>query len=261
MSSTYYVPGAAVIVRKYGFGDVYHAIDRVKRVHKTGRFTLLGQGNTQLSLRSDGTAYGRVAQSSIRLDVQPYSADAWDVIKDAERERRAGAYRLQAERLIDARAYGARMFGQRKIDAVALIVSILMDERFLDLVTHLGAQKAFSAETFGPGPRTEGVCRHIEKELAEVRASSGTDLEEWVDVATLAFDGAMRAGFEPSAVAMALADKLSKNKARTWPDWRTLPPDAPIEHDRSAPVLGCDGTGELAGLPGAQGETTYAKGE
>ena len=51
----------------------------------------------------------------------------------------------------------------------------------LDLVQHLYRQREFSLKTFGPGPRTEGVCDHIRKELAEIAAEPG-DLYEWVDL-------------------------------------------------------------------------------
>jgi hypothetical protein len=88
----------------------------------------------------------------------------------------------------------------------------------------------WSLETFGPGRRTEGVCRHIEKELQEVRKAPG-DLVEWADVLLLALDGAMRAGFSPEEIWMALQYKQNKNMARTWP--APGPEDQPVEHDRS----------------------------
>ena len=42
-----------------------------------------------------------------------------------------------------------------------------------DLIAHLHRQMAFSARTFGPGARVEGVTDHIAKELVEVRDSGG----------------------------------------------------------------------------------------
>lgn len=102
----------------------------------------------------------------------------------------------------------------------------------LDLVAHLARARGFSERTFGPGLRTRGVIAHIRKELAEIEAAP-TDLEEWIDVATLAFDGAWRAGYSPEQIACALGAKLAKNEARTWPDWRTASEDAPIEHVRA----------------------------
>jgi hypothetical protein len=101
-----------------------------------------------------------------------------------------------------------------------------------DLVEHLKRQRAFSLRAFGPGARTLGVTDHIRKELDEIVANPG-DIEEWIDVVMLAFDGAWRSGFEPWQIASALTAKLAKNEARTWPDWRTADPNKAIEHDRS----------------------------
>ncbi len=98
---------------------------------------------------------------------------------------------------------------------------------------HLARQRAFSERTFGPGLRTEGIIDHIRKELREISADP-TDVEEWVDVVILAFDGAWRAGHEPQAIIDAIAAKQARNEARTWPDWRTTDPGRAIEHVRDA---------------------------
>ena len=79
----------------------------------------------------------------------------------------------------------------------------------------IATQKAWSLKTFGPGHRTEGNCKHIEKELAEIRADP-LDLEEWIDVAMLAFDGAWRTGATPVEIEEAYMTKLKKNMAREW---------------------------------------------
>jgi hypothetical protein len=102
-----------------------------------------------------------------------------------------------------------------------------------DLVAHLTRQRAFSERTFGPGPRTAGVIAHIHKELLEIEADPA-NLVEWIDVILLAFDGAWRAGHSPAAIVEVLDAKQTKNEARDWPDWRTLPADVPIEHRRDA---------------------------
>jgi Protein of unknown function (DUF550) len=75
------------------------------------------------------------------------------------------------------------------------------------------------------------VLDHIRKELREIEAEP-TSLEEWIDVAILAFDGAWRAGHSPEAIAAAWLGKQAKNEAREWPDCRTAPPDKAIEHVR-----------------------------
>lgn len=102
-----------------------------------------------------------------------------------------------------------------------------------DLIGHLERQRAFSERTFGPGIRTAGVVDHIRKELLEIEAKP-SDLEEWVDVILLAFDGAWRTGAEPVDIVNAIVLKQMRNERRTWPDWRTAPAGKAIEHDRSA---------------------------
>lgn len=104
-----------------------------------------------------------------------------------------------------------------------------------DLHVHLQRQREFSERTFGPGPRTAGLIDHIRKELLEIEADPG-DLAEWIDVAILALDGAWRTGASPQQIIDALVAKQVKNEGRTWPDWRTAPPDKAIEHDRSGEV-------------------------
>lgn len=96
----------------------------------------------------------------------------------------------------------------------------------------LDRQRSWSANTFGPGPRTLGVLNHIRSELDEIQADP-EDLSEWIDVIILAIDGAWRAGWSPQDIIAAYHAKQEKNQARTWPDWRTMSQDQPIEHDRS----------------------------
>ena len=102
-----------------------------------------------------------------------------------------------------------------------------------DLVAHLRRQMEFSAHTFGPGQRVQGVCDHIRKELIEVEEDFGS-LVEWVDVILLALDGAWRSGATPEQIVEAIAAKQARNETRRWPDWRTVPLGQAIEHDRTA---------------------------
>jgi hypothetical protein len=88
---------------------------------------------------------------------------------------------------------------------------------------HLARQAAWSAATFGPGPRTAGLLDHIASELDEIRADP-LDLGEWVDVVIL--------GHSPAEIIAAVRAKQARNEARTWPDWRTADPDRAIEHVR-----------------------------
>jgi hypothetical protein len=105
-----------------------------------------------------------------------------------------------------------------------------------DFRAHLQRQREWSERTFGPGPRTKGVCDHIRKELAEIEAAPD-DVEEWIDVVILALDGAWRAGASPETIIMRIVGKQTKNEARNWPDWRTADPDKAIEHVRAAAAI------------------------
>jgi hypothetical protein len=93
-------------------------------------------------------------------------------------------------------------------------------------------QAAWSEETFGPsierGPR--GVLLHLKKEVDEA-LEAPNDLEEYVDLLLLVFDATRRAGFWYHELVAAAFEKLAKNKARKWPDWRNLS-DVPVEHIR-----------------------------
>ena len=100
-----------------------------------------------------------------------------------------------------------------------------------DLVSHLARQHAFSQATFGPGERTEGVLRHLEKEIDEARKNPH-DLMERIDIIILGFDGALREGFTPQEIVDGLVAKQTENEGREWPDWRLSDPDQPIEHVR-----------------------------
>lgn len=111
------------------------------------------------------------------------------------------------------------------------------------MAAHFHRQRAWSLKTFGPGNRTAGVLDHIRKELREIEVEP-LSLEEWIDVAILAFDGAWRTGATPEQIVTAWMGKQSKNEARDWPDWRTMPGDKAIEHvgvdTAPAPVMGAD---------------------
>lgn len=113
-----------------------------------------------------------------------------------------------------------------------------------DFTAHLHRQQQFSAKTFGPGKRVQGVTDHIAKELIEVRESDG-DLSEWIDVVILGLDGALRSA-TPEQVVAALIAKQAKNESRRWPDWRTADPNKAIEHDRSHDIPADSGPKEPA---------------
>lgn len=102
-----------------------------------------------------------------------------------------------------------------------------------DFVQHLKNQREWSEKTFGPGRRTVGIINHMKKEFEEIKQEP-SDLEEWIDLVILSLDGAWRcSNATPDEIINMLVTKSTKNKERKWPDWRTVPEDAPIEHDRT----------------------------
>lgn len=104
-----------------------------------------------------------------------------------------------------------------------------------NLIVHLYNQRVFSIRTFGPpgqGQKPEGVLRHIEKEVRELRVDP-TNLEEWVDMMLLSMDGAIKSGHSPEEISTMLMAKQVKNESREWPDWRTGDLSQSIEHVRT----------------------------
>ena len=100
----------------------------------------------------------------------------------------------------------------------------------MKLAPFISAQRAFSRKTFGPNYDVQRITAHIRKELVEIEECG--ELEEWVDVILLAFDGAWRSGATPEHICLALQRKLDVNKKRKWPDWRTHAEGEPIEHTK-----------------------------
>lgn len=101
-------------------------------------------------------------------------------------------------------------------------------------VARLERQHKWSEKTFGPGIRP-GVIDHIKKEIKEIEATNYEDVDEWIDIIILGFDGAWRTGVDEQVILERLELKQYRNEARTWPDWRTADRDHAIEHDRSKP--------------------------
>ena len=50
----------------------------------------------------------------------------------------------------------------------------------MDFIQYIVKQREWSERTFGHSTRTNGITRHIEKELAEIRVAP-RDLGEWID--------------------------------------------------------------------------------
>lgn len=207
------------------------------------RATLDDAEAVALSTRGDDdglTAVGKLVRSLvIDADRANYSRDVAQK-GQAAAEARVEPLTAEVDRLNERVVVVtlANVEAAHKIEALEARIAELMDlvdeadrEAAFDLVALIEAQQAFSVVAFGPGERTAAVVDHIRKELREVLADP-SDVTEWIDVVTLALDGAWRAGHTPQAIAEALVAKRLKNEARTWPDWRTAPKDKAIEHVR-----------------------------
>ncbi len=156
-----------------------------------------------------------------------------DALKQSQQQWHAvviGAHNAAVRALGDARKAPGE-YATHQSNGVVEVAST-PDAPF-DFCSFVQRQSEFSARAFGPGPSTSRIIDHIKKELIEV-AAAPSDLEEQVDVITLAIDLAWRAGHSPGAIAAMLEMKLAKNLNRKWPDWRTADPNKAVEHDRSA---------------------------
>lgn len=129
---------------------------------------------------------------------------------------------------------------QRTCDRLTLIE---LPERY-DLVSHIQLDKMpFSKRAFGPGRRTKGISEHIEQELLEIKEDP-LDVEEWIDIAHLALDGAWRClkGRVPdeqigALVAAVFEGKQRRNEQRQWPNWEDHSEDEAINHAAEQPAI------------------------
>lgn len=113
----------------------------------------------------------------------------------------------------------------------------------IDLEQFIARKIAFTRATFGPGERRNGLVAHARKELVEIETAGRPTQRhmEWVDLINLGIHGLTHSllaeGYQTSRAAEKavelLLEKQTTLEMRTWPDWRTLPEDAAIEHDRS----------------------------
>ncbi len=85
-----------------------------------------------------------------------------------------------------------------------------------EIADYVRRQRLWSKVTFGPGRRTEGILKHIEKEMQEVREEPESP-KEWLDIVILALDGAWRTGASPAEIRGHLWDKQILNLSREFP--------------------------------------------
>lgn len=102
----------------------------------------------------------------------------------------------------------------------------------MTLYEYLHRQKEWSLNTFGPGDsveKHEGLIVHICKELDEIM-DDPSDTVEWIDVAILALEGALRSKDSVAEVIDEMITKQLVNENRIWPNWEEVEPGVPIEH-------------------------------
>lgn len=140
-----------------------------------------------------------------------------------------------ASQVAECLAYDAAMYDDNITDTKAKIVSALQHFSNRGLMQARGGlrevlanQMDWSKRTFGPGKRTIGITKHIEKECAEVRENPD-DLSEWVDIMILAMDGYWRAGGTPEMLLHDIIAKQAINRERKYPKTGE---DEPSEHVR-----------------------------
>lgn len=117
-------------------------------------------------------------------------------------------------------------------------------QTYFNITQFLEAQKEWSEDTFGKGMRTEGICNHIRSELLEIERNPG-DLEEWIDVLLLAFDGAWRVGATTEHIVAILIYKQRKNVERKW--GAILPETEPSFHVQFEECKRCGATYNIGG--------------
>ena len=109
--------------------------------------------------------------------------------------------------------------------------ALALKERYRHgLESYIQRQADWSQRTFGAGRRTKGIVEHIRKELKEILATDGNDLEEWIDVIILALDGYWRHGGHSVNLMSLLNVKQAMNFLREWPE--PTSEDEPVEHIR-----------------------------
>jgi hypothetical protein len=109
-------------------------------------------------------------------------------------------------------------------------------------VGSLDALRAWSLQEYGEGPQVDRVVGHIRRELAEVEAAPN-DLSEWVDVITIAADGAMRAGYTPQQIIDGIAAnqvKLESRQAKAQPVAPKMVCGAPRDGRDRYPECDCE---------------------
>lgn len=114
------------------------------------------------------------------------------------------------------------IFGEKKPVSTAQTNTDRMQAVFDDILS-------FNFTTFGPGMKTEGILRHLEKEIDEIRRAPD-DIVEWADAFILLAAGAQRRGFTLTQIVRTMEAKMRVNRARSWPPISEQSDDEPVLH-------------------------------
>jgi hypothetical protein len=98
----------------------------------------------------------------------------------------------------------------------------------LNLTTYLKKHINWSKQAFGEGENTVGLCRHITKELEEIKQNPD-DVVEYADVLILLLDMLWRNGHTAEEFVTALKQKQQINFQRKW-HTENFQTGQPVEH-------------------------------
>lgn len=117
-------PGAEVVVLRGSISE--HArMDKIAKVHKTGRFTLVGFGTQQFSLVRDGVAMSTARGLFNLITVKPLTDDLKANLL-REEEKRARASYIQ-----DVSVHLAKVVREGDYEQIAMVARSLKDAGFV----------------------------------------------------------------------------------------------------------------------------------
>lgn len=89
-----------------------------------------------------------------------------------------------------------------------------------DFISHYERVRLWSLGKFGPGLQEEQTTKHIRRK-SNMITKKPDDANLWVELATFALDGAMRAGLAPEGLAAALVAKQHEYETSAWQEKHT----------------------------------------
>lgn len=97
-----------------------------------------------------------------------------------------------------------------------------------DLPTFLAIQQDISRKAYGPQRSPNSAALDCGDALGHARENP-IDLYAWVDLAMAAFEGALRSGNTPFAIAQAMTNRQSEMATKRWPHpLAHMAPPAPV---------------------------------